>query len=371
MWDIGTGSKIIQIEIGSKVCSAYSSSKRKKNADILMKLLDDTRMQLANENIILPSIAVTETPDIPEEEFIVFFGAIYQKWNYNKGDIISVLMNLVYNHQLKDNSYTGIRELFQNGVDHLGEKQYQKSIYEFAQAYYCASFNGDTLDIMINSIINICGIEFLNQQYDSALASAQRSCILALDGNCYNPYLKYYAAAWAGVVYMQKQELTEAIRHFAIAYDVISPMNEYGLTLAVLSTLAQLYMQAQDYLQSAEMIDKMLDILQGNESLEVEAEFIIKLARYQSHAYKILIKQQLAEYAELSEKYEKLSQHFLVQVKEMALNFVYKYGRTLACIGLGCLLNKTLSATMGGVMNVNIQIALGNQNNIGGKIVTI
>lgn len=122
------------------------------------------------------------------------------------------------------------------------------------------------------------------------MLSAQRACVLALDGKCYNPYLKNYAAAWAGVVYMQKQELDEAISHFTIAYDIISSMNENGLMLTVLSTLTQLYMQTQDYLQSVEMIDQMLDILQEDKSFEVENEFIIKLARYQSHAYKVIMK---------------------------------------------------------------------------------
>lgn len=371
MWDISAGSKIIQIRLGSKVCLAYSSSKRKKNADILIRLIDEMRLQFEQKNIAIQNIVISETSEIPEDCYIVYFGATYQRFDYKNVDIINVLRNLVCQHYLKDNSYEGIRKLFQNGVKHLGEKEYQKSIYEFAQTYYCASFSGDTLDIMINSIINICGIEFLNQQYDSALLSAQRACVLALDGKCYNPYLKYYAAAWAGVVYMQKQELDEAIRHFTIAYDIISSMNENGLMLTVLSTLTQLYMQTQDYLQSVEMIDQMLDILQEDKSLEVENEFIIKLARYQSHAYKVIIKQQLTAYAELSAEYEELSQRVLVRVVEMALNFVYKYGRMFVCIGLGNLLNKAFNTNIGGVMNVNLQVALGSKNNINGKIVTI
>ncbi len=338
MWDIKAGSNIVQIELGSRARSAFSS-RWKKEAELLMKYISEIRAQLEKDNIFLPDVKIFDAPpDIPPDDFIIYFGAFFWRGNCKKDDIRQMLLHLAYQHKLEDNSYNGIRELFQRGVGHLEEKNYQKAIYEFAKSYYWASFGAETLDIMINSIINIGGIEFLNQQYDKALACAQRACVLAAADNCYNPYIKYYAAAWAGVVYMQKQDLQEAAEHFMLAYNVISPTNENGLKISVLSTVAQLYMQMEDFFLSAEAVNKILDILQEDKSLEVENDFIIQLARHQANAYKAVIKQQELAYAKLCEEYEKLSQSFCIAVKEGALNFSIKHGTAIAWIAVGSFL---------------------------------
>ena len=221
MWDIDFNSKMIQIEMGDKVISAYSSSK--KNAcDILLNQIGNLRSQLAGQNIDLPPIALRDSETLPVDAFVIYFGALCINGNYKSDSIPQHLANQACAYHLENNSYDGLTEYFESGVNYLQAKNYQKAIFDFAQSYYCSSFRNDTRNIMVNSMINICGIQFLNQQYDSALLSGQRACVLAISESFYDPYLKYYAAFWTGMVYTQLNNLEQAIRHFELVHCCIN-----------------------------------------------------------------------------------------------------------------------------------------------------
>ncbi|MCM1541840.1 MAG: hypothetical protein NC121_11315 [Blautia sp.] len=346
MWDINPDSKIIQIEMGNKVIAAYSSSK-KKTCDILLNQIENLRSQLAERGIDLPPIALRNSETLPPDMFNIYFGALCINGRHQTDSITQILADQARGYQLDDNSYNGLLENFESGVNYLQAKNYQKAIYDFAQSYYCSSFRNDTRNIMVNSMINICGIQFLNQQYDSALLSGQRACMLAFAPSFYDPYLKYYAASWTGLIYRQLNNLEEAIRHFGLAYQAVAQTDENCLAVSTLSTLAQLSMDAKNYGQSAELIDRILDLLQTDPSLDIDADFLITLARFQSQVYRAIISQLTEEYAQLQAQYAKLSAKFLPRFKTLALNILYQTGSTVIPCVIGSLIGGSYNIQLG------------------------
>lgn len=336
MWNISEDSAIIQLELGSNVILAYSS-KQKNPCDILFKKINDLQLHLAEARIPFSEVQLRRSTNLPPNEFILYFGAVFIRGNFKSDDILQLLRDQAYANNLENRSYEGIMDIFQTGVRDLAAKSYQKAIYEFAQAYYCASFSGKTRDIMVNALINICGIEFLNQQYDAALQFGERACILAQSSNFFDPYLKYYAAASVGTVLIQQQDWEAAINYFIMAYNVICKTNESSLAIPALSAAAQLCMETQNFAKSAELMDRILDILQADHSLKVGEDFIIELARLHSRVHKALASQLKSEYEQLSEEYCKLSSNFLVQLKSAALNMIYKYGDMTFSYAMGSL----------------------------------
>ncbi|MCM1064712.1 MAG: tetratricopeptide repeat protein [Eubacterium sp.] len=354
MWDMALDSKIIQIEMGNKVIAAYSSSK-KRSCDILLSQIGELRAQLAERGIHLPTITLRDSETLPPDMFTIYFGALCINGRRQTDSIPQILAGQACDYQLEDNSYNGLLENFESGVNYLQAKNYQKAIYDFARSYYCSSFRNDTRTIMINSMINICGIQFLNQQYDSALLSGQRAYVLAFSPSFYDPCLKYHAASWMGIIYRRSNNLEEAIRYFELAYRAIAQTDESCLAVSALSTLAQLYMEAKNYGQSAELIDRILDLLQADTSLEVDADFLITLARFQSQVNRAMIRQLTEEYAQLQAQYAKLSARFLPQFKSLALNILYQTGPTV------------IPCAIGSLMRGSYHIQLGRDNSISEK----
>lgn len=337
MWDLAINSNIIQIELGDKVISAYSSSKR-QDCDVLRNQIGELRSRLAEEHIDLPIIALRYSDTLPADMFSIYFGALCINGSYKTDHIPQILANQARIYHLEDCSYDGLMQNFQSGVNYLQARNYQKAIYDFAQSYYCSSFRNDTRSIMVNSMINICGIQFLNQQYDSALSSGLRACVLAISDSFYDPYLKYYAASWTGIVYLQLNNLEQAIRHFELAYGVVAQTSESCLSISALSTLVHLYMKAGAYSKSAEGIDAILDILQNDGTLDIDKDFLIQLARFQSQVNKAMVSQLTSEYEQLQAKYAKLSARFLPQLTSFALNVLYKHGFSLLSCAIGSFL---------------------------------
>lgn len=353
MWKISEDSKIIQLELGANVISAYSS-RRKNPCDILLKQIQDLRLSLAEEYIELPAVDVRDSATLPANEFILYFGVICFRGNFKSENIIQLLRNQAYANCLENRSYEGLMNLFQRGVSDLTARNYQKAIYEFAQAYYCASFTAETRNIMVNALINICGIEFLNQQYDAALQFGDRACVLAMSDNFFDPYLKYYAVTWTGAVLIRKQDWTAATKHFIIAYNVIRQTDENRLNISALSAATQLSMKTQDFAQAAELIDRILDILQTDRSLIVGEDSIIELARLQSRVHKALFSQLMSEYERLHEEYCELSGKFLVHLKNAALNMIYKCGTMAFSCAMG--------SFFAGSNSFNLQVSLAGNN---------
>lgn len=311
-------------------------------------------MQLSKEHISLPAVSVRDNPQLSSDEFVLYFGALKLNGNYINSNIIQILYNCAKEYQPSEFTHDGINNIFQEGVKYLQEKNFQKAIYEFAKAYYCASFSLETRAIMVNSMINISGIQIFNKQYDSALQSGLRACALAISDNFYDPYLKYYSTICTGIVYIHLKNWTAATEYFQLAYDIIKATNENALTISALSVMTQIYMQEYKLTDSAACIDKILDILQEDKTLEFSNDFIIFLARYQTQIYKSLLAQQASDYENLYRKYKKLSTNFLIQLKNCALNIIYESRGIIVPLALGTLL--------GGDHYFQAQISFGGAN---------
>jgi len=355
MWNIDCDSSVVQLELGDNAITAYSSSKKKKTCDILINQIGELRAQLSEQNIFLPYINIRDSQTLPANMFDVYFGAFRFNGDIRTDNILQILANQAFAHHLDDYSYNGLLKVFESGVDCLREGNYQKAIYDFAKSYYNSAFDGAARNIMINSMINICGIEFINQRYESALLSGRRACILAMADSFYDPYLKYYAAAWTGIVYRQMNNLKQAIRHFESAYQVLEQMNENCLKISALSTLAQLHMDAGNYRYSANLMDGILDLLQADDSLNVDKDFLIKMASFQSQVQKAIIQDITEKYGQLQRQYAKLSSKFLPQLGSLAINILCKIGPTI----IPCLI--------GSLMKSNNQIQFGSNNIISGE----
>lgn len=337
MWDIGENSNIIQLELGKKVIAAYSSSKKKK-CDILSNGIESIKIQLSKEHIVLPGVSWRESMHLSSDEFVLYFGALKVSRNYKDTNIFQIIYDCAKEYYLEDFTHESVSRIFQKGMQYLQEKNYQLAIYEFAKAYYCACFSLETRAIMVNSMINIGGILILNKQYDSALQYGKRACALAISDKFYDPYLKYYSAACTGAVFIRMQKWTNAIEYFNLAYDVIKCINENTLKISTLSVLIQLYMQEHKFVESASLIDEILDILHEDKSLKISEDSVIALARFQAQVYKELFKQQSINYEILYAKYKKISTSFLVQLKNLALNVIIEYSDIIFAYTIGNLL---------------------------------
>lgn len=279
---------------------------------------------------------------------MLYIGVVCVTGNYKTDNILQVMGNCVSAYSLENDSYEEVLEIFQNGMTSLLNRDYQKAIFDFAKAYYCASFRPDTSGIAVNSLINICGIEFLNGRYDDARSYGQRACVLSFTESFYNPYLKYYAAFWTGTVFIQLENPSEAIRHFSLAYQAICHTGENCLVIAALSAMVQLYMQTGNYLESADLIDKILNILQEDKNMDYGSDFILNLARLHSRLYKAVLGKALSEYVALQKEYDEMSRSFLYKMKDYALNLIYRYGDRAVCCALGSFLSGTLQFSISG-----------------------
>lgn len=355
VWDITIESSIIQLEIGSKVISAYSSQMFSKKCDILIKKINTLRNELMQDGFILSPINIRDSDKIKPKEYILYFGVYSFKGDYLKNNIIEVIKYYANIHRMNDFSYEKVVGYFNENVKFVENKNYQKAIHEFAKLYYIASLRDDTIDIMVNSIINICGIQFINQQYDNALMSINRACTITMSDSFYNPFLKYYSEIWKGIINLQMNCRKDAIRCFSLAYNAIGNTDENKLKLSTLINLSYIYYQEHDLYNSAKMLELIIDILEKDPSLDFDKSFILNLAMFQSSVYNAYINQISYEYDILNQKFSDYSQKFLVKLKNQALNIFFECGKTFIHVCIGMLL---------GADNITAQFSVVGDNRI-------
>ena len=325
MWNISMDSNLIQNELGAKAMSAYSS-KRNNSGDIFGNGIARLRMLLADKNIALPIVSYSYSKNLAPNEYILFFGATCIRGDYRTQDIIQTIVDYAVEYHLPKYTFDAIENLFRSGIRYLENKKYPEAMSLFQKAYYCSAFDKRTRGIMINSMINICGIQFLNRQNDAALLSGQRACELAFAKDFFDPYLKYHAAEWTGIVLTQQNDWEEARKYFVAAYNAVSKTDSGELAISALSAIVQICMEERDLVSSAAALDKMLDLMQADEIYGSKKDLIIQLARLQANMYRTLFLQCASEYVELSREYHRLLHRFSYKLKEYTLNVVYRYG---------------------------------------------
>lgn len=338
MWNVE--SNIIQLELSTKLLKDYSTFSG-NNAKKLLDQIGKLRNHLAQKNILLPYINIREEVSLPGNVYVIYFGAFWEIKDSTKDNIVEVLAQLASQYSISDFSCENVMRQFNTGLSELETGDYQKAIYSFAYTYYCSSFDKQNASIMVNSLLNICGIQMINNQFDSALQYGLRACFLVKDDDFYNPYLKYYSEYQTGMILVHKKRFNEALEHFIQAYRHINGLDVSHLSIAALSAIVQLNMIQKHYYNGAKTIDVILDIIQRKHLSDIDNDTIINLAQLQSQLCFAVIEKMECDFAELQQRCIKLSHSLLYRVFDATLNIIQTYGGGILNFALGSFLSGT------------------------------
>ena len=339
MWDISKS--VIQLEVSSKIAKYYSTFPG-LNAKKLLYEIDELRNTFAKMDVVLPSINISIADSLPPDSYILHIGVYHFMRDFKTDKIIEILHAFVSQYTYDNYCKESVTELFNKGVSQLHANNFQEAYSSFANTYYCSSIYKENYDVMVNSILNLCGIEFINQNFDSALALGKRACFLSANESFYNPWLKYYSEYSTATILVQKGMLQEALEGYSRAYNYLTCLNVVSdvdyLLLTLLSIMVQINIQLNQYYESAELIKRIFCLLQKNNQLCIEKEEIITLALIQAEFYDSAIDKIKSEYMELQNKYTKLYNSLLYGLAELAINVLIKYRNISIPLGFGSLL---------------------------------
>lgn len=338
MWDL-KGS-LIQLEFGSNAKKFYSSSK-KKPYDLLIKQIEELQKDFSYKNIQLPQVSIRDSLEINPDEYCIYIGIIYISENYKHVNPVNVIASQIMQFQIHDFSYQGVEDVFNEGVKFLLSKNYQRSIAEFAKAYYCASLSYDTLGIMINSAINICGIQALNGDYNAALISAKRASIASSIKGFADPIIKYHSNIWLASMYIKEKDNKNALTSFIDAYNYIQATTESILKITSLWSIAYLSAELGNIPQCSQALDIMLNIIRNDQNIKLDTEFCISFIDFKDRVNALIISDLKQNLSQLHCEYEKISRKFLFKVGDVSLSIIQKIGPLLISTCLGNLSSGT------------------------------
>ena len=163
MWDISKS--VIQLEVSSKIAKYYSTFPG-LNAKKLLYEIDELRNTFAKMDVVLPSINISIADSLPPDSYILHIGVYHFMRDFKTDKIIEILHAFVSQYTYDNYCKESVTELFNKGVSQLHANNFQEAYSSFANTYYCSSIYKENYDVMVNSILNLCGIEFINQNFD-------------------------------------------------------------------------------------------------------------------------------------------------------------------------------------------------------------
>ncbi|MCD7761781.1 MAG: hypothetical protein LUI14_01020 [Lachnospiraceae bacterium] len=359
MWDVK--GHLIQLDIGTNAALMFSKSKRHPyQCEKLINAIGELRGKLSVEKIPLSIVDIRVVNSIPPDEYRLYMGFFCLSGSCKQDNVIAEMENWARKLYIKGNRYEVIEEKFMNATEMLLKNNYQKAMFEFTEIYYASVFSPDTYEFMVNSAINLCGIEYMNSNFNNAILYAECAYRMSCDSNFHNPYLKYHAAYWMGVVcicFSDRQY--EAIQYFDTAYGRIEKAGEGAMMISALSAMLQVYLKLGEFMKGGETIETMIDIIQTDKDLDYEESLLYELRTIQSAAYKAANIQLADAYNELQKKYAEVSQRFLYKAGNMTLTLIKSYGSIL------------LSGVIGELGSANIEIKHNGDVVIGRRVVKI
>lgn len=349
MWNIN--GKLIQLEMGSNVIKAYTPADKRNLLDLMFgqsppqagKLLFSQEQQLrkvlTEQGIPLPEIEYSLSADIGSNMYRAHIGIVYYLGDYTVENPFNVIVSWLKRFHMRELTSKNISNLLRQGSEKLVKRDIQSSLYDFAQVYYCASLNPEFCTQLVSAALNICAIEAINGKFDDALNSARRACSIANSGGFYDPYLKYHSNNWMAGILAKTNNLADALKCYINAYSVIKETNEQELKISALWNVACLSIQCNNFQQSVQALDMIVDISKNDSRVNLSKEFFTCLYEFKSFILSLTISRLQQDYTVLKRECEKMSSNFLYKIGDTALTIVLKSGPALLGAWAGSLLS--------------------------------
>ena len=337
MWNIK--GDLIQIELGNNVIKSFSKG-WKRDCGLLINQIAKLRSQLKADGIILPPVSLRDSSTLNPDDYILYMGIISYTGNYRKQSPINLLSHFAQQFHIENYSYENVYNIFKSGVNYLvsQEKDLHKATMDFVKAYYCSYFGDDTYSLMINSSINLCGIQVLNSNLDLALLDAKRATYAAMADGFNDPYIKYSSQLWLGIVYLKKNENEDALKCFISAYNIIEETNSNQLKITSLWTVAYLSVQKGDFKLSTTALATIVDIIKNDNEI-YDKDLHISLLELRDYILNTQIEKLQQELNQLNSKYNEISKNFIYKLGNTILSVIHKAGPILISAGIGSLLS--------------------------------
>lgn len=346
MWDINGG--LIQIEVGMNVSAKYTAADRRgildrlwgvngpEEGDLLIVETQKLRQELAEQNIILPPVAYRGNTDLQPDDFIIYVGIEQMAGNIRKNDLLGCLKDLILSKQISDASPDGVRKIFQDGVELFNNKHYSEAVPCFILSYYWGMILGCN-DEVINTIINVGGINLVNNQVEGALMNARHACLLAENSRCYNPYLKYYAHNFLANMYWLQNERGAAVECYQKAVADVQFVEDLQLYVFALWNSANAFFWTGDFASCKNYLDEIYGLISDHD--DYPKAVISELFSFRALVSDVQIEMLKEQNQNLQKQCNSLSMSLSNWMKQDISKVVKQYGPNLLCCFFGALCN--------------------------------
>ena len=303
--------------------------------DNLGKATEYLKKELSNDGIILPTVLIQPSAEIPPNVFRITVGIGFNDYDVFADNYLKALEKEIRHMQIPNLTKAGVSQLFNEAIELSSKKQFHDAIDAFMKTYYLSSLiESDT--VRVASLLNIAGICLLNNKLNEAYATSECAQMLVEKNDFYDPYLKFYAHKAMAYMLALAGKYKASAMLYRQAFIDIRPLNEYKYIIDALYNEVAVLLMTDLYQECANIIDQIFNLAKQTDN--VDKEILLELYEIRVYIANATANELQNSLSQLQAECDRLSRSFILKAEDVILNIISRCGSQLLTFYVGSIL---------------------------------